>query len=138
MEDMSVFGQVNWIAVLLGGVLSMVLGFLWYGPLFGKLWLRTIGKKEDELKSSAGMYILAFVAALATAYVLAVLVSALGVTTWWRGAILGAVVSVGVGAASALVNGLFLRNTISSWALFAFYQFVLYTVEGIVFAVWRP
>jgi hypothetical protein len=138
MEDMSVFGQVNWIAVLLGGVLSMVLGFLWYGPLFGKLWLRTIGKREDELKSSAGMYILAFVAALATAYVLAVLVSALGVTTWWRGAILGAVVSVGVGAASALVNGLFMRTSFASWLLFAFYQLVLYTVEGIVFAAWRP
>ena len=137
MEDMNVFGQVNWIAVLLGGVLSMVLGFLWYGPLFGKLWLRTIGKRADELKSSAGMYILAFVAALATAYVLAVLVSALGVTTWWRGAILGAVVSVGVGAASALVNGLFMRASFSSWLLFAFYQFVLYTVEGIVFAAWR-
>jgi mannitol-specific phosphotransferase system IIBC component len=137
MEDLSVFGRVNWIAVVLGGVFSMILGFLWYGPLFGKLWLRTIGKTADELKSSAGMYILAFVAALVTAYVLAVLVSALGVTTWWRGAVLGAVVSVGIGAASALVNGLFLRNTVSSWALFALYQLVLYTVEGIVFAVWR-
>mgnify|MGYP001090013640 CR=1 FL=1 len=43
MEDLSVFGRVNWIAVVLGGVFSMILGFLWYGPLFGKLWLRTIG-----------------------------------------------------------------------------------------------
>ena len=72
-----------------------------------------------------------------TSYVLAVLVSALGVSVWWRGAVLGAVVSVGIGAASALVNGLFLGNSVSSWLIFAFYQLVLYTIEGLVFAVWR-
>lgn len=138
MEDMSMFAQVNWVAILLGGVFSMILGFLWYGPLFGKLWLRSIGKKQEELKSSPQMYIIAFVAALAAGYVLAVLTGALGVSLWWRGALLGAIVSVGIGAAAALVNGLFLRNTISSWALFAFYQLVLYAVEGTVFAVWKP
>ena len=137
MDNMSVFAQVNWIAILLGGVFSMALGFVWYGPLFGKLWLRTIGKREEELKSSPLIYVFAFLAALVTSYVLAVLVSGLGVSVWWRGAVLGAVVSVGIGAASALVNGLFLGTSVSSWLIFAFYQLVLYTIEGLVFAVWR-
>jgi hypothetical protein len=137
MNTTQIFSQVNWIAILLGGVLSMVLGFLWYGPLFGKLWLRSIGKKAEELRGSPGMYILSFVAAVIQAYVLAVLVAGLGVSVWWWGAILGAVVSVGIGAAAALVNGLFLRNSFSSWLLFAFYQLVLYAIEGAVFAVWK-
>lgn len=137
MENLHVFAQVNWVAILIGGVFSMALGFLWYGPLFGKLWLRSIGKKAGELKSSPGIYIIAFIAALVTAYVLAVLIGALGISVWWRGALLGAVVSVGIGAAAALVNGMFLGNTISSWALFAFYQLVLYTLEGTLFAVWK-
>ncbi len=128
MENLHVFTQVNWVAIL---------GFLWYGPLFGKLWLRSIGKKAEELKSSPGIYIITFVAALVAAYVLAVLIGALGISVWWRGALLGAVVSVGIGAAAALVNGMFLGNTISSWALFALYQLVLYTLEGTLFAVWK-
>jgi hypothetical protein len=56
---MEFFGQVNWVAVVLGAVFSMLLGFLWYGPLFGKLWLRSIGKKQEELSSNAGMYVFA-------------------------------------------------------------------------------
>ncbi len=35
------FSAVNWLAVLLGTVLSMALGALWYGPLFGQLWLKS-------------------------------------------------------------------------------------------------
>jgi mannitol-specific phosphotransferase system IIBC component len=128
---------VNWIAIILGAVFSMLLGFLWYGPLFGKLWLRSIGKKAEELESRAGMYVIAFVAALVTAYVLAVLIGGLGVTVWWWGALVGAAVSIGIGAAAALINGLFLREPFGSWLLFAFYQLVLYAVEGLVFAVWK-
>ncbi len=137
MNTMQVFTQVNWIAVVLGAVFSMLLGFLWYGPLFGKLWLRSIGKKAEELSGSAGMYVFAFLAALVSAYVLAVLVGALGITSWWRGAVLGGVVSVGIGSMAALVNGIFLRNPGASWLLFALYQLVLNAAEGLVFAVWR-
>ncbi|OHD75375.1 MAG: hypothetical protein A2V99_00960 [Spirochaetes bacterium RBG_16_67_19] len=138
MNTMEFFGQVNWIAVVLGAVFSMLLGFLWYGPLFGKLWLRSIGKKEEELSGGgAGMYIFAFLGALVSAYVLAVLVGALGITVWWRGVLLGAVVSVGIGSTAALVNGIFHRIPAVAWLLFALYQLVLNAVEGLVFAVWR-
>lgn len=119
MSNPQVFVQVNWLAVALGTVFSMVLGFLWYGPLFGKLWLRTIGKKEEELKSSPGIYVLAFLGALVTGYVLAVLVAGLEASVWWWGAILGAVIGVGVGSASALVNGLFLGSSLELVGLVA-------------------
>jgi hypothetical protein len=29
---------INWIAVILAVVLVQILGFLWYGPLFGAMW----------------------------------------------------------------------------------------------------
>jgi hypothetical protein len=38
---------------------------------------------------------------------------------------------------AALVNGIFLRTSGISWLLFALYQLVLNTAEGLVFAVWR-
>jgi hypothetical protein len=137
MNTMQAFAQVNWIAVVLGAVFSMLLGFLWYGPLFGRVWLRSIGKKQEELASGAGMYVFAFVGALVSAYVLAVLVGALGVTVWWRGAVLGAIVSVGIGSMAVLVNGVFHALPGVAWLLFALYLLVLNVVEGLVFAVWR-
>ena len=134
---MQVLAHLNWIAVVLGAVLSMLLGFLWYGPLFGRLWLRSIGKKAEELQSSPWMYVLAFLGALVSAFVLAMLVGAIGVHGWWRGAVLGAAVSVGIGSMAALVNGLFHRIPGVAWLLFALYQLLLNAIEGAVFAVWR-
>jgi hypothetical protein len=137
MNTMSIFAQVNWIAVVLGAVFSMLLGFLWFGPLFGRLWLRSIGKKAEDLAGGAGMYVFAFIGALVSAYVLAVLVGGLGISSWWRGAVLGGVVSVGIGSMAALVNGIFLRVPAGAWLLFALYQLVLNAAEGLLFAVWR-
>ena len=33
------FKGVNWVAVAVSVILVEVLGFLWYGPVFGKAWL---------------------------------------------------------------------------------------------------
>jgi hypothetical protein len=31
-------GDLDWLAILVATAAAMVLGFLWYGPLFGKVW----------------------------------------------------------------------------------------------------
>lgn len=33
-------GDLDWVAVLVGTAAAMVLGFIWYGPLFGKAWAK--------------------------------------------------------------------------------------------------
>jgi len=128
--------QVNWIAVLIGGVFNMVLGSLWYGPLFGNAWLRAIGKRQDEIQSSLGMYILPFLAGVASAYVLALIIAGLGITIWWQGLIMGAIVWIGIGAAATFTTGTFEDQPRAAWMLFAFYQLIVYAAQGIVFVVW--
>ena len=39
MESIS----INYLAILVGAILSMVIGAVWYGPLFGKKWMEIIG-----------------------------------------------------------------------------------------------
>jgi hypothetical protein len=68
--------SVNYVAVLVAAVASMVVGFLWYGPLFGKMWMKLSGLKEMGDKSQAARnYGLTFVGSLVMAYVLAALLS---------------------------------------------------------------
>ena len=31
-------GDLDWLAVVVGAVVFMAIGFIWYGPLFGKQW----------------------------------------------------------------------------------------------------
>ena len=36
-------GNLDWLAVLVGALIFMVIGWLWYGPLFGKQWAKMTG-----------------------------------------------------------------------------------------------
>ena len=67
---------VNYLAILVASIVSMVLGFLWYGPLFGKLWMRWMhfNKKKIDAAQQQGMwksYLSAFVGTLVTSLVMA-------------------------------------------------------------------
>lgn len=65
--------EVNYAAVFLAAASSMVVGSVWYAkPVFGKLWMKLIDKKEKDLTANAAKAIgLTFVASLFTAYILA-------------------------------------------------------------------
>lgn len=68
--------DVNFVAVFIATIVSMVIGSLWFSPLlFGKLWIALSGKSQKELagQKKRGMihiWILAFVGAFITSYVL--------------------------------------------------------------------
>lgn len=68
---------VNYLAVLVAAIASMALGFLWYGPLFGKPWAAMMGYKIDSPEAKKDMqkkampgYIASFIGALIMAYML--------------------------------------------------------------------
>jgi hypothetical protein len=43
---------INYLGILICGVLHQVLGALWYSPmLFGRPWLKAMGKSEEEVKA---------------------------------------------------------------------------------------
>ena len=76
-------------------------------------------------------------AGLVSAYILAVLIAGLGITIWWQGMILAAVVWTGIGSAATLTTGIFEESPRGAWLLFTLYQLVVYAVQGLVFVVWK-
>ena len=67
--------DINYLAVLVAAIASMFVGFLWYGPLFGKTWMKLMGFSEATMKkmkmTATKAYVIAFIVALVSAYVLA-------------------------------------------------------------------
>ena len=68
---------VNYVAILACGVAAMVVGFVWYGPLFGKKWADLMGwgtltpeAMKEKQRAAVPGYIASFVGALVMAYVL--------------------------------------------------------------------
>lgn len=44
--------DINWIAVALATISTMVVGSVWYSrPVFGKVWQKLIGKTDKELSA---------------------------------------------------------------------------------------
>lgn len=67
--------EVNYLAVLVAGIASMVIGFLWYSKLlFARPWMRLMGHTFETMSGSqakmAPMYFISFVLSLVMAYVL--------------------------------------------------------------------
>jgi len=89
---------VNYLAVLACGVAAMVLGYLYYGPLFGKLYSRLMGfdnmdpaKRADMMKGMGKSYAMTFVGSLVTAWVLAHATIYAGAYMHWSGLAAGLV-----------------------------------------------
>ncbi|MYH49222.1 MAG: DUF1761 domain-containing protein [Gammaproteobacteria bacterium] len=64
--------SVNYLAILVCVVVAMPLGFLWFGPLFGKTWARHMGMEDEDAQGgmakamviyALGSFLLVFVLA---------------------------------------------------------------------------
>ena len=133
---MIAFSTVNWFAVLVGTVLSMVLGFFWYGPLFGNTWLSLIGKSAEDIESDPIMFLKTAVAALVAMVLLNVVVSSFGATSFFEGVVAGALTFVGFGATQTFVYTTFEGPSEKVWLLFGSYQILVFGIMGGVFAIW--
>lgn len=128
--------DINLLAVLVCGIVAMVIGFIWYGPLFGKMWEKAHGEPVSE--GSKSLYFVQFVLSLLTAYVLAHFINAWqdtwgGETALWIW--LGFVVPI-VAGSSLWTND----SKKVAWAKFllqAGYQFIIFVMFGIILSMWR-
>jgi hypothetical protein len=66
---------INYWAVIGAAVINMIIGSLWYGPVFGKAWKRLMGFSDEATKSMSmtplKAMILGTVSALVMAFVFA-------------------------------------------------------------------
>jgi hypothetical protein len=138
---------INYLAVLASAIAAMAIGFLWYGPLFGKTWSRLMGwgemtpeKMAEMQKKARPAYAISFVGSLIMAYVLAhalvfasSYLNASGITAgltagFWNW--LGFIVPVTIG--SVLWDG----KPWKLWCINAGYWLVLLLVMGAILALW--
>lgn len=132
-----------WILVLVCGVVAMVLGFLWYGPLFGKTWMRVVGATDmdaaarKKMQKKAGpLYLIQFVLTVFQIFVLAHLTgftwqSGVESAIWvWAAFILPTV------AGSSMWNNDPRSVAWTRFLLQAGFQLLCFIVFGIILGTW--
>ena len=131
------FYGLNWLAILAATITGFLLGGIWYGPLFGKAWLRSIGKREEDLGSPAIPMTLSFFTAFATALLMALLINALpAIKTVVDGALLGLYIGVGFIAAAMASDYAFCRWPTQLFFIQAGYRVVYSMIMGAILAGW--
>ncbi|MBN1302164.1 MAG: DUF1761 domain-containing protein [Melioribacteraceae bacterium] len=131
--------DINYLAVVACGVLSLVTGGIWYGPIFGKAWMEEIGKTEEELKKGftpAKTYSLAVVAHIIMALVMAYFISLTSAASVVDGIRVGLASWVGFVAVSFYVNGLFNKTSVRLFIIDSGYQLVNLLLFGIILVSW--
>ena len=138
------FAGINFWAVLVAAVATMVIGFLWYSPiLFARPWMRLMGYDPDdksklaEMQKGAGkLYAITFVATLVSAVVLAKFVDVTSVNRTLYGMKIGFAVWLGFVATVQLTGALFGKQPIKLFLINTGYQLVCYLAMGAILAVW--
>jgi hypothetical protein len=125
--------EVNWIAVGLCAVSSLVLGAIWYSPaLFARQWQTAAGLSEEQADSgNMGLIFgLAFLLSLVAAAVFAMFLG----TEMSLGAATAAGFAAGLCwvAASYGINYLFERRPMRLWLINGGYHTLQFTLFGLI------
>ncbi len=138
---------VNWLAILVAGIVIFVLGGLWYSPiLFSKKWLALQNKTEEQMRAEAAganmplMYASAFITGLIIAGAMAMVFAHIAndmPMNAAHGALLGAILWLGFAATTSYATALFSGKPRQLWFIDSAYNLVSFVLAGIILAVWR-
>ncbi|TGX56182.1 DUF1761 domain-containing protein [Sphingomonas gei] len=132
--------HIHWLAIGLAAVAGFVVGGLWYGPLFGKAWMRARGiSHEQAAKGNMPLifgttFVLNLIAAFMLDHLYATYDAPLGLH---YSLVIAAIVGVGFIATSIGVNYLFSRQPRALFLIDAGYWITIYLVMGAILGLLR-
>lgn len=115
------------------------LGALWFSPaMFMKPWAESLARRPDELGSPALSMGLTLVTTLISSFAMALLFQAGDIDTTGRGIVAGAIVGLGISAATSLSDALFVRQVRVWWLIQVAYRIVGFVLMGAIIGASAP
>ena len=131
------FGDLNYLAVLVGAVAYWLVGAVWYSPvLFGKKWGAITGITADNSGSYAVTYGLSLVLMFVQVVAVSFLAHAVSASDFVDGLQLGLGVSVAFCAGQLLINQIYDKRSMPLFWINAGYAIVGLTVASIIVTLW--
>lgn len=132
------FVELNWLAIIACTVFSMVLGFIWYGPLFSKTWMKLVGIKKEDVNTKDAMKgnLISLIGSFFASTALAVIVKWMGYGLD-KGLLAGAVFSFAFIVTTNFSNDAYEKRPMSLTLINAGYRFVYFVVIGAILGIWN-
>ncbi len=133
--------DINYLAVLVSAIVSIIIGSLWYSPLlFGNAWMKAggISMKEMEKAKKKGMgrlYFAAFIGSLVMAFVLGIFIKLVGIGSFLEGMQIGFWLWLGFIVPVLLGSVLWEGRSVKYYLINVSYQLVNLALMGGILAV---
>ena len=139
------FSTVNWLAVVVCVIVSMISGSIWYNPkTFFPIWWKGIGKTgEPGMQGNMGMtwgltILSSFVQAIAMSFMVDAMGSLMtGGVSAASGAMTGFMLWFGFIAPTYLVNKLFAGHGLTVWAIEVGNHLLNFVLFGAILGAWQ-
>lgn len=131
---------LNYWAIVVAWLINCAVGAWWYSPAaFGPLWHKLAGNDILKIPEKEATRIIGFVmiSAVFQAFVLAVVLNTIGATTVLDGLLAGALLWLGLTAATTVGVTLYSRRGWRFWWLNSSYFLLVMAVNAVILAVWR-
>jgi hypothetical protein len=138
------FSTVNWLAVVVCVVVSMISGSIWYNPkTFFPTWWKVVGKTEQPGMENMGMtWALTLLSSFVQVVAMSFMVDAMGSlmsggVSAATGAMTGFMLWSGFIAPTYLVNKLFAGHGLKIWAIEIGNHLVNFILFGAILGAWQ-
>ena len=134
------FGSINWLAVIVCVVVSMVSGTIWYNPkTFFPMWWKVVGagKEQPGMENMGMLWGLTLLSSLVQAISLAIMVNFMGGVDAMSGARIGFMLWSGFVAPTYLVNKLFAGHGLKIWTIEVGNHLVNFLIFGAILGAWH-
>lgn len=135
--------KINYPAVLVAAIVHFIIGGLWYGLIFGNLFLRLIEWTPAQLQQIQSQnhvmeYVIAFICSLVLVYILAHFVQYTKAKGFAGGMQTAAWLWLGFVATTQLATVIFEQRRLGLYLLNVGYQLVAGLICGGILAAWKP
>lgn len=137
--------SINYLAVIVAAVVAFIIGFLFHGPLLGKVWIRLANihpTGKEKMSDMYGQMISNFIVNLVTAYALATVYlfaatsSLTSGPSLWTGLVCAFIVWLGFLATSSLIEVIWMGKSLKLWLFESGSSLVVMLVMGAIIALW--
>jgi hypothetical protein len=133
-----IVSEINFLAVIVAAFSAFIIGWLWYGPLFGKQWMKLNGFTKESIQTGGlslpVIMIINYIATVLAALSIAIFIGA--ESNLLFGIFAGFMIALFWIGTSRLNDVLYERKP---WGLFLInlgYNLVIYMIMGAVIASW--
>ena len=137
--DTQFLSQINWLAVIVGGLGYFALGAIWYSFIFKNAWIRLSGVNMDDpngKKGFAQIMIISLILMMIASIGLAILIARIGSSGWMTGCKLGLLTGICFSATGICISYLYEKRPLGLHLINSFYNICGSVIAGVIIAVW--